>query len=243
MGKLVGSDIDKTLPSGPWEFDENVTQVFDNMLERSIPGYQDMRSLTTALATKYAIPNTAIVDLGCSRGGSLIPIIESIGMDYKFIGVEISEAMRLACISALQKYTNLDFEVMDLDLRDDYPVGSASVVLSILTIQFVPIEYRQEILARAYSSLVPGGAIILVEKILGFDAHINRTFVDLYYSIKGENGYTEEQINTKRKSLEGVLVPVTAAWNEQLLQESGFKHVDCFWRNLNFAGWVGIKES
>jgi tRNA (cmo5U34)-methyltransferase len=115
-------------------------------------------------------------------------------------------------------------------------------VLSILTIQFVPIEYRQEILAKAYDSLVPGGAIILVEKILGFDAHINRTFVDLYYQLKGDNGYTEEQINTKRKSLEGVLVPVTATWNEQLLQESGFKHVDCFWRNLNFAGWVGVKE-
>jgi tRNA (cmo5U34)-methyltransferase len=238
----MGSDVDKTLPNGPWEFDENVTQVFDNMLERSIPGYQDMRNLTTALAVKYAIPNTAIVDLGCSRGGSLIPIIESIGGKNKFIGVEISSAMRVACTSALERYTDLDFEVLDLDLRDNYPAGSASVVLSILTIQFVPIEYRQEILAKAYDSLVPGGAIILVEKILGFDAHINRTFVDLYYQLKGDNGYTEEQINTKRKSLEGVLVPVTATWNEQLLQESGFKHVDCFWRNLNFAGWVGVKD-
>ena len=238
----MGSNFDKTLPNGPWEFDENVTKVFENMLERSIPGYQDMRNLTTALAAKYAIPNTAIVDLGCSRGGSLIPIIDSIGIDYKFIGVEISHTMRDACAAALGQYSDLNFEVLDLDLRESYPIGSASVVLSILTIQFVPIEYRQEILAQAYSSLLPGGAIILVEKILGFDAHINRTFVDLYYQIKGENGYTEEQINTKRKSLEGVLVPVTAAWNEQLLQESGFKHVDCFWRNLNFAGWVGVKE-
>jgi len=238
----MNSDIDQTIPNGQWKFDENVTKVFDNMLERSIPGYQDMRSLTTSLAVKYSIPGTAIVDLGCSRGGSLIPIIEAVNRDHKFIGVEISEAMRISCIEALSKYKNLDFEILDLDLRDSYPDGSASVVLSILTIQFVPIEYRQEILARAFESLVPGGAIILVEKILGFDAHVNRTFVDLYYQLKGENGYTEEQINTKRKALEGVLVPVTATWNEQLLQESGFKHIDCFWRNLNFAGWIGVKE-
>lgn len=235
-------DIDQTIPNGQWKFDEKVTKVFDNMLERSIPGYLDMRNLTTSLAVKYAIPGTAIVDLGCSRGGSLIPIIKAVSRNHKFIGVEISEAMRNSCIGALNEIEDLDFEILDLDLRDSYPKDSASVVLSILTLQFIPIEYRQEILARAFRSLVPGGAIILVEKILGFDAHINRTFVDLYYQIKGENGYTEEQINSKRKSLEGVLVPVTASWNEQLLQESGFKHVDCFWRNLNFAGWIGIKE-
>jgi tRNA (cmo5U34)-methyltransferase len=238
----VNPSIDQTIPNGQWKFDENVTKVFDNMLERSIPGYADMRSLTTSLAVKYAIPGTAIVDLGCSRGGSLIPIVEAISRDHKFIGVEISEAMRKSCIEALSVYENLNFEILDLDLRDSYPNGSASVVLSILTIQFVPIEYRQEILAQAFQSLVPGGAIILVEKILGFDAHINRTFVDLYYQLKGENGYTEEQINSKRKALEGVLVPVTASWNEQLLQESGFKHIDCFWRNLNFAGWIGVKD-
>jgi tRNA (cmo5U34)-methyltransferase len=238
----MSSDFDQTIPEGPWKFDENVTKVFDNMLERSIPGYLDMRSLTTSLAVKYAQPGTSIVDLGCSRGGSLIPIIEALSREHNFIGVEISEAMRNSCIEALSNYDNLNFEILDLDLRETYPTGSASVVLSILTIQFIPIEYRQEILARAFDSLVPGGAIILVEKILGFDAHMNRTFVDLYYQLKGENGYTEEQINTKRKALEGVLVPVTASWNEQLLQESGFKHIDCFWRNLNFAGWIGVKD-
>jgi tRNA (cmo5U34)-methyltransferase len=42
-------------------------------------------------------------------------------------------------------------------------------------------------------------------------------------------------------SLEGVLVPVTARWNEELLHQEGFASVDCFWRHLNFAGWVAVK--
>jgi tRNA (cmo5U34)-methyltransferase len=88
---------------------------------------------------------------------------------------------------------------------------------------------------------VSGGAFILVEKILGRDSELNDMFVKLYYETKGENGYTEEQINNKRKSLEGVLVPVTSDWNEQLLSNAGFKHVECFWRSLNFAGWIGTK--
>ena len=59
--------------------------------------------------------------------------------------------------------------------------------------------------------------------------------------MKSDNLYTQEQIQKKRKSLEGVLVPITAKWNEDLLKEAGFKQIDCFWRSLNFAGWVAIK--
>jgi tRNA (cmo5U34)-methyltransferase len=43
-------------------------------------------------------------------------------------------------------------------------------------------------------------------------------------------------------ALEGVLVPVTAAWNEQLLKGAGFSQVECFWRWMNFAGWVAVKD-
>jgi tRNA (cmo5U34)-methyltransferase len=82
---------------------------------------------------------------------------------------------------------------------------------------------------------------VLVEKVLGQDAHSNDLLVNLYYELKGKNGYTEEQINNKRVALEGILVPVTASWNVQFLQNAGFSHVECFWRNLNFAGWVGVK--
>jgi tRNA (cmo5U34)-methyltransferase len=60
--------------------------------------------------------------------------------------------------------------------------------------------------------------------------------------MKGENGYTEEQIKTKRKALEGVLVPVTSTWNEDMMYKSGFKSVQKFWQQLNFAGWVAFKS-
>ena len=62
-----------------------------------------------------------------------------------------------------------------------------------------------------------------------------------YYNMKKENSYSQKQIADKRKSLEGVLVPITAKWNENLLKECGFRQIDCFWRCLNFAGWIAIK--
>lgn len=114
--------------------------------------------------------------------------------------------------------------------------------MSILTIQFIPIEHRQKIISNIYESLLSGGVFIFVEKILGNDSIGNSMLEDLYYKLKGENGYTEEQIRAKRKSLEGILVPVTADWNMEMMSKAGFTNIQQFWQQLNFAGWVGFKK-
>ena len=133
-------------------------------------------------------------------------------------------------------------DVQEMDIRNGLPKNIyASLILSVLTLQFTPIEYRQKIISSIYDSLEPGGALILVEKVLGTNYALDSMLVDEYYKIKAENAYTQEQILAKRKSLEGVLVPITAKWNEDMLKDSGFSSVDCFWRYLNFAGWVAIK--
>jgi tRNA (cmo5U34)-methyltransferase len=108
-------------------------------------------------------------------------------------------------------------------------------------LQFIPIEYRQRIIQNAYDNTIDGGAFLLVEKVLGADAFSDRLLVETYYDRKGENGYSTDQITAKRRSLEGVLVPVTADWNVEMLKQAGFKHIECYWRNLNFAAWIGIK--
>ena len=86
-----------------------------------------------------------------------------------------------------------------------------------------------------------GGALIIVEKVLGETAKLDKTFVDLYYAMKARNGYSHDEIERKRLSLEGALVPVTSKFNEMLLHGAGFREVDCFWRWMNFAGWVAIR--
>lgn len=228
---------DQVLASGKWEFDESVTAVFDDMLARSIPDYEGMRRTTTELALRFAKPKTAIVDLGSSRGQALKRIYEEADLDLHYYGVEISAPMREASKTEIPFAT-----ILDTDLRHDYPPLQASVTLSVLTLQFTPIEYRQKIIENVYRSTLPGGAFILVEKILGADSFANDLFVDTYLDRKGENGYTAEQISAKRESLEGVLVPVTESWNRELLESAGFRHVDSFWRHLNFAGWIGVKD-
>lgn len=118
----------------------------------------------------------------------------------------------------------------DMDIPDNQ-----SLVLSILSMQFMPTAYRQNMINSIYEALNPGGAFVFVEKIIA-DEGTDDLNVDLYYQMKRENGYTEEKIMQKRKSLENVLSPLKAEWNEDMLHEAGFEKVDMFWRCLNFVG-------
>lgn len=83
--------------------------------------------------------------------------------------------------------------------------------------------------------------MILVEKVIGENATTDRLMVEHYHAMKAANGYSREEIDRKRLALEGVRVPITASWNEDLLRTAGFRDVECVWRWHNFAAWVGVK--
>lgn len=229
-------------PGDKWEFDESVTACFEDMLRRSIPQYDIMRKGVFELGSRYVERNTAVFDLGCSRGDALAPFVRQFGAHNRYIGIEVSPPM---LEESRKRFAGMIdnglVSIRDTDLRRDFPQDVASLILSVLTLQFVPINYRQEIIQKCHDSLSKGGALILVEKILGADAGLNTVMVEQYHKMKAENGYSADDISRKSLSLEGVLVPVTAKWNEDMLHSAGFRSVDCFWRYMNFAAWVAVK--
>ena len=233
---------DSLVADGKWRFDEQVTEVFDDMLRRSIPQYEVMRQTVFDLGSRYVKPNTAILDLGCSRGESLEPFVTRFGALTRFYGIEVSQPMLEAARRRFQGYIDAKVvDIRDCDLRYHFPPIDSCVILSILTLQFTPIEYRQQIVRSVYQRLLPGGCFILVEKVIGATYEIDKLLNDRYLGLKSEHGYSDEQIQRKKLSLEGVLVPVTHKWNEELLHIAGFQQVDCFWKYCCFAGFIAIK--
>ena len=241
------SEKDEVMPEGSWAFDEEVTKVFDNMLSRSIPQYELMRDTVYRLGKKYIQPKSMVWDLGSSTGEGLVRFVADSELRHigaNFLGIEQSDPMILEAKKRFAHHRNVQF--MKLDLAREFPGllmnGLPSLILSVLTLQFTPIEYRHRIMQRIYDHLAPGGAFILVEKVLASSARLDEDFVELYYDGKRYQGYTDEQIERKRLSLEGKLVPLTPEWNEGVLKQVGFNEIDCFWRYLNFAGWIAVKR-
>lgn len=231
------------LPEGPWAFDDSVTQVFDDMLRRSIPQYEVMRRAVFDLGCRFVQAGTDIVDLGCSRGDAVAPFIARFGAQNRYVGVEVSRPMLDACRRRFQEPIGSGLmRLLDLDLRTEYPQVRSSLTLAVLTLQFTPLEHRQRIVRNIWTHLVPHGAFVMVEKILGATPDLDAMMVDRYHQMKRESGYTQEEIDRKRMALEGVLVPMTARWNEDLVWQAGFAQVDGFWRWMNFAAWVAVKR-
>jgi tRNA (cmo5U34)-methyltransferase len=245
----VENKRDEVMPEGSWEFDAEVAESFDDMLERSIPQYDVMRRAVFEVGSRHQRNGTDIVDLGCSRGGAVDPFLDRFGAMNRYYLCDVSEPMLEAArerykgfLVGPQTGTEGIMRIKNFDLRTGYPPVHACVTLLVLTLQFTPIEHRQRILRDAFLHCMDGGCLVLVEKVLGATAEMDAMMVDLYLDRKREAGYTEDQIQRKKLSLEGVLVPVTAAWNEELLRMAGFRQVDCFWRWMNFAAWVAVKE-
>ncbi len=236
------AEVDQVKPGAKWEFDHEVTRVFDNMLSRSIPDHDEMRRLVFDLGRRFVRDGSDVLDLGCSRGAALAPFVDQFGSRIRCVGLDQSAPMVDASRERFRHAIKAGIvDIRNHDLRDGLPqFFTLSVTLAVLTLQFVPIEYRQRVVADVYRQTQPGGAFIVVEKVLADDAATDRLYVDAYYGLKKEHGYTEEQIDAKRRSLEGVLVPLTSAGNEQLLRAEGFS-VSRFWQWCNFAGWLAVK--
>jgi len=234
---------DEILANGKWEFDKDVTDCFDDMLSRSIPDYATMRKLTLDITEPYIKDiYFGMLDIGCSNGINLDMFISKYYSKGAYMGIDTSKEMINSASERLNKY-DVQLKLINDDVIniEDYCMFNYNIITSILTIQFVPIEKRPKLLNILYKTMKPNGVFILVEKILQPIYEFDNLFVDSYYKIKQENGYTIEQILAKKKSLEGVLIPNTHQGNVEMLKNAGFKYVDTFWKCLNFEGYIAIK--
>lgn len=228
-----------------WEFNDEVTACFDEMLERSIPDYETMRNLVNVILIKHIRKNqlmhSNIIDLGCSRGGAIRMATQKLHSN-NFVGIECSKPMLKAARKEFRLEENVD--ILNLDLReiDELPRRNCGAILSVLTLQFIPIEYRQKIVQQVYEALNKKGIFIFVEKINADNYKSSELYDEIYYDGKYANDYSVEEIRDKKLKLEGVLVPGTELYNKDLLRQAGFKYYDIFWKHLNFVGFIAYKE-
>ncbi len=254
-------------PGQKWEFDADVAAKFDDMLGRSIPGYLQMRELVYDLGKCFINDdNCNIIDLGASRGESASAFIDSPEFaQANYYLSEVSEPMLDQMRERWGGQQNI--HPVSFDLRRNhrdiaaaiadpyrhmvhggvapllpYTKHPTTLVQAILTLIFVPINFRQSIIQGVYDGLAPGGAFIMVEKVLGNTARTQDMLVDSYHEYKNRHGYSWESIERKRAALEGVQVPVRSEENLAMLRSAGFRHVEIFWRHLNFEATIAIKD-
>ena len=227
-----------------FKFSSKVAGVFDDMVNRSVPYYEEMQRMVGELAADHAKENTKIYDLGCSTGTTLIHMDQTVGDNVQFVGVDDSKDMLEKCRA---KLTQMEFrhpyELMVADLNQDVKIENASVVVLVLTLQFVRPINRERLVKQIFNGLQSDGSLILIEKILAEDSRFNSDFIKYYYDMKRRHHYSEMEISQKREALENVLIPYKLSENIALLRDVGFEHCETFFKWYNFTGIIAKKSS
>ncbi|GAA5086242.1 carboxy-S-adenosyl-L-methionine synthase CmoA [Chryseobacterium ginsengisoli] len=229
--------------SSDFEFNTKVAGVFDDMVSRSVPFYDEMQRMTSELAGNYALPHTNVYDLGCSTGTTMLLMDKTVEEEINFIGIDDSEEMIIKCKEKLNNFKlNRNIELLVADFTKTVPVENASVVAMVLVLQFIRPINRLSIVKKIHDGMVKNGVFILVEKILTEEKSFNREYIDYYYDFKRRNSYSELEISQKREALENVLIPYKTSENINMLHEAGFNDVEVFFRWYNFTGIIAKKS-
>ncbi|MEE4301055.1 MAG: carboxy-S-adenosyl-L-methionine synthase CmoA [Pseudomonadales bacterium] len=227
---------------GGFRFDAEVARVFSDMIARSVPGYAETVALTGWLAGRFGRDGTHLYDLGCSLGATLFACLRATeGRELHATGVDSSAPMLERCRERLaQLELPAQPELLEADVREVVFAPTSFVALN-WTLQFVPVEDREGLLQRIHDALVPGGALVLSEKVLEADAAAQALLDRLHLDFKRAQGYSELEIAAKRSAIEDVLVPETIATHRARLARAGFATVTVVARTLNFATLLAVR--
>lgn len=232
-------EVFKTKPSKQFEFDAEVVSVFDDMISRSIPYYEEQLNLISHFASLYLPSGGRVYDVGSSTGNTLFELYLKVS-GVKMIGIDNSLAMIERSRLKAQAY-GYPIEFVCEDFLE-YDLLPCNVVLANYAMQFVRPMMRQAMLDKIYQALDSGGVFLMSEKVLSGDKVLERQMIERYYTYKASKGYSQSEITQKREALENVLIPYTQEENYQMLYKAGFKSVEILFKWVNFAIFLAKKE-
>lgn len=226
----------------PFSFNEKVTRVFDDMLNRSVPLYRESIKQQAQLAEKYYIPETRIYDLGCSNGNLGLQVLKQMkNRSFTMVGVDSSIPMIDTYAERLKDSEGRSNVHLVCGLLENLLIENASVVLINLTLQFLAPDKRDDLISTIYKGLKPGGLLLLTEKTVHRSENLNALQMEFYNHFKLENGYSELEISQKRDALEKVLIPDTIEAHQRRLKDAGFQSVDIWLKWFNFSSMMAVK--
>lgn len=213
---------DKWIPES-WTFkDTAVAGEFEKHVREQLPWY-DLATQAVALIGRHYIPQGGLVyDIGASTGNVGRCIEDPLRQrNARLVAIEESEEMaakykgpgELVVADALE----YDFEMFDL-------------AVCFLTLMFLPINRRRQWLNNLIQKTRPGGAVVIIDKIVTPNGYIGTVLRRLTMAWKAGTGTSAEDIMRKELSLSGYQRPMCP----HLIGQRG----EMFFRMGEFAGWV-----
>ena len=218
---------------------------FDEHIDKSIRGYQDLLSDIVSLSRYFVEKETNVYDIGCSTGKLTEAMLKKNQdiEDVHYYGIEVADGfvgdMKSREIKLNSDYSWNKIKFLHEDVRDSM-ISNASLITSVFTLQFMSMRDRLPMIKKVYNGLNEGGAFIFAEKTICENAKFQEMITFNIYDYK-RKFFDTKDIMDKEQTLRNIMKPNTWKQIEKYIYDAGFKDVQPFWRNHMFVGAIAVK--
>lgn len=211
-------------------------KVYDDEIANIIPGYRALHDISHHIL-KSALPEDAYVLIGGSGTGK-----EAIGYalenpGWKIVGFDIAEQMVNRATSKVTEH-GLESRIALVhggigDVLQENFDGATSLLVS----HFIPKEEKADFLRDIYSRLKSGGKFIIADICEDKNQDRYEEFLSVWKSFQlqtRDQKDVEEMFNHVRNDLNYITSKETVS----LLESTGFKNINHFWKSLLINGFV-----
>lgn len=206
-----------------WTFESTaIANNFDSHVREQLPWYE-LATESVAFIIRHYLPFGGLIyDIGASTGNiekSIAELLEQ--RQARFVPIEKSKEMSRAydgsseCVTA--DAVSFSFEEFD-------------IAVCFLSLMFMPVCGRRELISRLLRKARPGGAIVIVDKVSPPSGYSGQVLRRMTMHWKLRNGASADEIIAKELSLSGIQRPMTTG-------DVGNSAVE-FFRLGEFAGWI-----
>lgn len=230
-------------PANPdrFEFDGEVSKIFDKMARRSIPNYELAHRMHAAIAASKLKDGGSVLDIGASHG----EFLHALYADYSKRGV----AMPRLTLTATDVSTNMcdimrstlpGVRVMEQDLMENEFLRwneKFDFINCMYVLQFLPSFAQPLVLTKLCTMLKPGGVLSIGQKE-SKPGHIGEVLQQQYVNFRLENGYTQEEIDAKTHALKNAMWPMTNAQFKGILYDANMHTITPITRSGVFCTYI-----
>ncbi len=195
-----------------FEFDGEVTRIFDKMARRSIPNYELAHKIHAALAANHLKDGSSILDVGASHGEFYHSLYRAYAKreqampDIKMVATDVSFDMCAVIRASLPEVNVIQQDLMEngfLNTTEKYDFINCMYVL-----QFLPSFAQPLVLTKLCTMLKPGGVLSIGQKE-SLPGNLGEVMQKEYIDFRLGNGYTQAEIDAKTKALKNSMWPMT----------------------------------
>lgn len=206
-----------------WTFkDKEVAQTFNNHVREQLPWYDLATFGVSCIAKNYIPLNGLVYDIGASTGNISNALKKTLeDRNAKIYNVEPS-------IEMVSHFNGIG-DIITSEAQDvNYKTFDVAILF--LTLMFVPVKERHELIKKLYKLCNAGGCIIIVDKVESAGGYIGTIFSRLTLENKKRSSVPSAEILDKELSLSGAQRPLDTSMLPS--------HSKLWFKFADFSGYI-----